>query len=359
MTVDLSVIVITRNEEQYIGACLDSCFRAIREARGKGVLRSSEVILADSASTDRTIEIAQTYLVTIIQLPGDWPLSAAAGRRVGARHARGDFLLFVDGDSIISEDWLPAAVQRLRADPSIAAVSGRVLEESGGDSILERYMRTESVRPPAPPEAVSTGLFRRAAYEAVGGTHPFLKGGEDRELAHRLRNAGFCLVMLDSIMGRHRMADVSKLTYMMYYRSVCIWSFGDGQAFRLGHKVPSIAAETRLRYLNIEHLHNHWLGLNVLLLLLVNLLIIVLPSTWPLLLVDLGALVALVSLRASRKISWREMLFPLHVVPYSIVRQTAFVLGFLSRPREPDNYPTGETVVQAPPDPTDPEFLGR
>jgi glycosyltransferase involved in cell wall biosynthesis len=351
VTVDLSVVAIARNEEQHIGECLDSCFRALHKAQGQGVLRSYEVILVDSASTDRTVEIAKVYPVTIVQLPEDWPLSAAAGRHVGARRACGELLFFVDGDSIVAEDWLPAAVHRLRADPLIAAASGKVLEESGGDSVLERYMRAESVRPGGAPEAVSTGLFRRKAYEAVGGMHPYLRGGEDRELAHRLRNAGFRLVKLDMLMSRHHMADVRKLSYTMYYRSVYVWSFGDGQAFRISHGVPSIAAETRVRYLNIEHLRNHWLGLNLLLLTLVNILVVLLPSAWPLLFVDVGVVAILAAVRISRGLTWREMLFPLHVVPYSIIRQSAFVLGFLTRPRDPNTYPTGERILKAaPPD---------
>src|SRR2546421_4207121 len=254
MTFDLSVVVIARNEEQHIARCLDSCFRALTEARNRGMVKNSEVILVDSASEDSTVEIAAGYPATIIQLPANWPLSAAAGRRVGARHARGNLVLFVDGDSTISEEWLPDAIACIESDESIAAVSGKVLEESGGDSILERYMLAESVRPRAAPEAVSTGLFRREAYEAVGGMHPYLKGGEDRELAHRLRSAGYRLVMLDTMMGRHRMADVQKLSYITYFRSVFIWSFGDGQAFRISRHLPSVVAETRVRYLNIEHL---------------------------------------------------------------------------------------------------------
>jgi len=234
MTVDISVIIIARNEEHHIRDCLDSCFQALREGRGECASQSSEVILVDSASTDRTIEIAKGYPVTIVQLPEDWPLSAGAGRQVGVRHARGELLFFVDGDTIISESWLPAAVRRLHADPSVAAISGTVLNESGGDSLLERRMRAESIRSGGAPEAVSTGLFRREAYEAVGGMHPFLKGGEDRELAHRLRNAGFRLVMLDMVMGQHRMADARELSYTTYFRSVFVWSFGDGQAFRPG-----------------------------------------------------------------------------------------------------------------------------
>ena len=50
----LSVVVITRNEEKYIADCLDSLLASLSDVEW-----SWEVIHVDSASTDRTVEVAK------------------------------------------------------------------------------------------------------------------------------------------------------------------------------------------------------------------------------------------------------------------------------------------------------------
>ena len=57
----VSVIIKTLNEEQRIAATIESALDAIKQLGG-------EVIIADSGSSDRTLEIASQYPVTIAQL---------------------------------------------------------------------------------------------------------------------------------------------------------------------------------------------------------------------------------------------------------------------------------------------------
>ena len=97
--IDLSVVLVTKNEESHIAACIES---ALKETEG---LRA-EIILVDSASDDRTVEIASRYNTTIIQLDRRNLLSPSAGRFVGTRHARGRFILFLDGDMQLLPGWL-------------------------------------------------------------------------------------------------------------------------------------------------------------------------------------------------------------------------------------------------------------
>src|SRR2546430_2097659 len=121
---DLAVVVITRNEEARIGECLASSLRAVREAKEAGLIRSAEIVLVDSASRDRTIEVARRFPITILGLDERWPLSAAAGRFVGLRNTDSELVLFVDGDYVLSERWLPLAIRTIRSERQIGAVCG-------------------------------------------------------------------------------------------------------------------------------------------------------------------------------------------------------------------------------------------
>lgn len=79
----ISVIVITKNEENWIKNCLES------------VKWAEEIIIVDKGSTDKTIEIAKKYTQKIITFTEE---DYAKTRNKGAEIAKGDWLLYVDSD---------------------------------------------------------------------------------------------------------------------------------------------------------------------------------------------------------------------------------------------------------------------
>ena len=83
----LSVCVITGNEEDNIARCLES------------VAFADEIVVVDSFSTDRTMEIARTFTDRVFQ--HRW--MGYIGQKAIARNlARGEWILFVDADEAVS-----------------------------------------------------------------------------------------------------------------------------------------------------------------------------------------------------------------------------------------------------------------
>ena len=87
----LSVIVIAKNEEQMIRDCLAS------------IKWADEIILVDSGSTDKTMEIAKKYSARIISLPTE-KLEFARWRNVGLREAKGEWILYLDADERVTPE---------------------------------------------------------------------------------------------------------------------------------------------------------------------------------------------------------------------------------------------------------------
>ncbi len=85
----ISVVVITYNEEKNIERCL----RSVRWA--------DEIIVVDSFSTDRTVEVAKKYTDKILQQQYDGEVTQ---RERGFKVATGDWLLWVDADEEVSEE---------------------------------------------------------------------------------------------------------------------------------------------------------------------------------------------------------------------------------------------------------------
>src|SRR6478752_1473206 len=105
----VSVIVPARNAEASLGSCLESL------TNQTGV--SSEIILVDDASTDRTREIAQSFrsvrVVDARPPPAHWTGKNNA-MAAGAKVAAGEWLLFTDADTF----HLPGSLARAVAEAS-------------------------------------------------------------------------------------------------------------------------------------------------------------------------------------------------------------------------------------------------
>ena len=96
----VSVIVPVYKVEDVLARCLDSlCRQSLREI---------EIILVDDASPDRCGEICEQYATEntrfkVIHHPENRGLSAA--RNTGIAHASSDYLMFVDSDDWVHEDF--------------------------------------------------------------------------------------------------------------------------------------------------------------------------------------------------------------------------------------------------------------
>lgn len=96
----VSVIVPVYKVEDCLERCLDSLYRQS--------LRNIEIILVDDASPDRSGEICERYVAEdvrfkVIHHPENRGLSVA--RNTGIAHASADYLMFVDGDDWVHEDF--------------------------------------------------------------------------------------------------------------------------------------------------------------------------------------------------------------------------------------------------------------
>ncbi len=94
----LSAVTITKNEEAHV-------VRALRSAQPV----STDIIVVDSESTDRTVERAKQYTDRVFVRP--WP-GYGPQKNFALDQARGDWVLFVDADEEVS----PELAEELRSE---------------------------------------------------------------------------------------------------------------------------------------------------------------------------------------------------------------------------------------------------
>ncbi|RCS25156.1 glycosyltransferase [Phyllobacterium salinisoli] len=193
----VSIIMKTLNEEKRIAAAIESALAALSQDVEKG---KSEIIVADSGSTDRTIEIASQYPVTVVQIEAPAKPSCGIGPQLGFQYSHNEFICLMDGDMLLDKDFLAAAIAFLKANPRAAGVTGHVVEMN-----VDNLEFTRRVRRVSPENRIGPldrmnggGLYRRSAIEEAGYfSDRNLHGYEEFDLGVRLRALGWSLHRLD------------------------------------------------------------------------------------------------------------------------------------------------------------------
>ena len=173
----LSIIIPTFNEEKYLPALLESIKRQDFD--------DYEVIVADAGSQDRTREIAQEWGCKVVD--GGMP---AVGRNHGTEKARGDYLLFLDSDVILTRDYLESCVYEFQkrelgiAITQITPLSDTFLDKVTHDFANFFMKRVENIKPHG---AGCYGIITtKKLHKEVGGFDEDLDFGEDTDYIERI-----------------------------------------------------------------------------------------------------------------------------------------------------------------------------
>ncbi|WP_248515223.1 glycosyltransferase [Salinarchaeum laminariae] len=110
----VSIVIPAKDEADYLPECLDS----VGALEGT---QPAETFVVDGDSDDRTAEIARSRDdVRLIEGPGE---SIGGGRALGAEHADGDWLAFVDADTVLEPSYLTEMLSFVRENDLDAATS--------------------------------------------------------------------------------------------------------------------------------------------------------------------------------------------------------------------------------------------
>lgn len=220
-------MVIGRNEGLRLARCLES-IRLIRGFDGE----SLQIIYVDSASKDGSPELASTYGAEVIIVHAERP-TAALGRNAGWRVAKSEFVLFLDGDTVLHPDFVKAASEPMLQDASIVAVWGHRREIHPEVSIYNRILDLDWVYAPGIAEFCGGDvLMRRRALEQVGGYDNELIAGEEPEMCRRMRARGYRILHIDHPMTGH---DLQMTRLSQYWK----------RATRAGHAFAEISRRFR------------------------------------------------------------------------------------------------------------------
>jgi glycosyltransferase involved in cell wall biosynthesis len=223
----ISIIIKALNEERHIASAVASALAALDGMDG-------EVVLADSASTDRTVDIARRYPIKIVRLNNIEDRSCGVGAQLGFQYSRGRYVCLIDGDMRLHSGFLPAAVRFLEENPTAAGVGGIIIEcEIANLEFAQRTRRHDPDRQPGPVTRLDcSGVYRRSAIESIGYlTDRNLHAGEELDLGARLHARGWTLARIGVPAVDHH-GHAGSAFRLLLRRFATRISFGMGEIFR-------------------------------------------------------------------------------------------------------------------------------
>jgi len=209
----VSVVIITKNEEKYLGKTLESVKNQ--------TYRPIEIVVSDAASTDRTVKIAEKFGARVLVKKS----TTAEGRNLGGNFAKGRLLLFMDADTSLQRRWIEHAVDDIENEDADMVLGRFVPFETNfrartvcwlWSDFLPNLVRLFGVNFHSMPSGY---LIKREFFQKVKGFDEDILTGEDAEFADRVSKRGK-VIRDKSCISRTSMRRFEKGGYskwMMYW----------------------------------------------------------------------------------------------------------------------------------------------
>ena len=269
----LSVVIPLYNCEETIKKCLESLFHQDYPCY--------EVIVVDDGSTDETARIYSTFKeVRIICLDNGGPSRA---RNMGVSKARGEIVVFTDGDCIAERNWL-SEIENSFIAPDVAGVGGDQQspeDETGFGKRVQvlfkmlgfvtSYIQVDKITVETEHNPSCNAAYRRRVFEELGGFDETLWPGEDVDLDVRIKKGGYRLLFNPKAVVRHyRSKTYGEFARMMRRYGASAWQLFKRYGFFRTLQYEPVIVLSMLVLLLLSVIWNPWMSL-------------IIVSPWPLL----------------------------------------------------------------------------
>jgi len=203
----VSVIIVNYNGKTYLEKCLESLMKIN--------YKNYEIILVDNNSTDTSIEfVKNTYpSITIIKLNDNYGF--AEPNNIGAKNAKGDYLLFLNNDTEVNADFIGEMIKVLKQDPKIAICQSLLLKPNGDvdssgdfiDTLGRAYgskNKVNEVKKILSARGASMMVRKDSFWDLGGFDKKFFASFEDVDLGWRAWIWGYKIVLVPNSIVYHK-----------------------------------------------------------------------------------------------------------------------------------------------------------
>lgn len=188
MSVEISVIITNYNNDVYLGRAIRSCLNQTLP------IHKYEIIVVDDGSDDNSVDVIDSFGASVRSLPLSENVGVAEASNIGIKTARGRFVVRVDSDDYVNENFLLFMYEILNQNLDLGFVYSDHLRVDENETVLERvdintldllYRHGAGI------------MFRKTYLEAIGLYNKRLRNAEDYDLLRRYLKefSGYHLVL--------------------------------------------------------------------------------------------------------------------------------------------------------------------
>jgi rhamnosyltransferase len=197
----VSFVIRTKNEEVWLGSVLDKIYAQ--------TYKPIEIIIVDSGSTDKTLEIIAKYPdVQLIQIkPEEFNYSYALN--IGIKHSKGKYIGIFSGHSLLlNNEEIQYGVNLLESDTNLAALTGHYFtlpDTALLNNIMEcfAFLLKTKVEHFCKYMTNTNSLIRKNLWEIYNFDENLLDGCEDYDWACEMISRGYDVVKDKRFSVRH------------------------------------------------------------------------------------------------------------------------------------------------------------
>ena len=202
----VSVIIVNYNGKKLLEKCLESLFKVN--------YNNFEVIIVDNNSTDNSIDFLTNNYPSVIILKLDSNKGFAEPNNIAAKIAKGDCLLFLNNDTIVTPNFISEMIEVIKSNKKIAICQSLLLKsdnsiDSSGDFIDELGVCFNSKSTTTEIKEIFSArgasmLIEKKIFDLVGGfDEKFFATFEDVDLGWRSWILGYSSVIVPKSIVYH------------------------------------------------------------------------------------------------------------------------------------------------------------
>jgi GT2 family glycosyltransferase len=202
----VSVIIVNYNGKKLLEKCLESLFKVEYD--------NFEVIVVDNNSTDDSVQFITKIYPSIIIIKLDSNKGFAEPNNLGAKIAKGDFLLLLNNDTIVTPNFISEMINVIKNDKKIAICQSLLLKsdnsiDSSGDFVDELGVCFNSKSPISEIRDIFSArgasmLIQKKIFNIMGGfDEKFFATFEDVDLGWRSWILGYKSVLVPKSIVYH------------------------------------------------------------------------------------------------------------------------------------------------------------
>jgi GT2 family glycosyltransferase len=224
----LSIIIVNYNTRELLEQVLQSI-------RDNACARQYEVIVVDNHSTDGSVAMLHERFPAVGRIENDYNAGFSKANNQGAAIAAGEYLLFLNSDTVLQEHALDVLLSMLEDHHEVAMAGAKLLNEDGSlqrscgifpnletefylrsflsrlfpeNNLFSKYkLAPERYQAQMPVDWLSGAclMIRKSIFDQVQGfDENFYMFYEDVDLCYRIRNLGYAIMYLPDALCMHR-----------------------------------------------------------------------------------------------------------------------------------------------------------